>query len=107
MSHPSTNPGTVQGTETAFHPRIAELIKTCRRLNIRCIPWDRNAVVVGRFPNHVDVTIERVEVSEYQFYLETYRCKVLRTKEVFHVVAIGPGYLFRKLVEKGIPVNEN
>lgn len=89
-----------------FHPRIADLISTCQKIGIRCLPWDRNAVTLGHYPHLVDVQVEVLEVPDYGFVLDIFRCYYWRTKERFHFVACGTGYLFSKLTLKGIPLHD-
>lgn len=89
-----------QGVE--LHPRLRQVFETCQTLNIHCVPQVDNCLSVGRYPHICDVWLEVLEIPEYHLTHELYRVRVWRTKEIFHVVAIGPGYLLSRLVTRGL-----
>lgn len=85
-----------------LHPRLQQVYDTCETINIHCVLQVDNCLSIGRYPHICDVWLEVLEIPEYGVTHELYRVRVWRTKEVFHVVAIGPGYLLSRLVTRGL-----
>ena len=106
MSHPTQQAEPVQGIGRPFtpHPRIAEIIKVCKSINLRCVPWKPTAVAIGTWPDVVDIQVEVLELP-HDLHLDLYHCFVWRTKERFCHVALGAGFLFSKLSMRGISLH--
>ena len=71
----------VQGIGRPFipHPRIAEIIKVCKSINLRCVPWKPNDVAIGTWPDLVDIKVEVLELPQ-DLHLDLYHCFLWRTK---------------------------